>query len=69
MAPLGCHGMPVSGGPSRLRPHKLSDIATNDQGVKEYFWGFHAISQVADHLGLERPTAGSSEEKGWRAML
>ncbi|MCJ1366304.1 hypothetical protein MMC16_005432 [Acarospora aff. strigata] len=44
-------------------------VATNADGKKECYWGFDHIGQVVDHLGLERPKAGSASEGGWRAML
>ena len=39
-------------------------VATNSNGETEGFWGFDHLGQVADHLGLERPTNG-----GWKSML
>ncbi len=44
-------------------------VATDSEGEKESYWGFDHIAQVADHLGLERPKPGSSQEGGWKAML
>ncbi|MCJ1427978.1 hypothetical protein MMC29_005885 [Sticta canariensis] len=44
-------------------------VATNSQGQKEGFWGFDHLAQVADHLGLQRPTPGMTNEGGWRALL
>lgn len=42
-------------------------VATNATGQTECYWGFDHIGQVADHLGLDRPTA--SKKGGWTAML
>lgn len=39
-------------------------VATNSQGATEGFWGVDHMGQLADHLGLERPTG-----KGWRSLL
>lgn len=44
-------------------------LATDAEGRRECYWGFDHLGQVADHLGLERPRAGSTNEGGWRAML
>jgi 2-hydroxychromene-2-carboxylate isomerase len=39
-------------------------ICTNSKGETESFWGVDHIGQVADFLGLQRPTKGA-----WRAVL
>ena len=44
-------------------------VATNAMGETECYWGFDHLGQVADHLGLDRPTVGKKDESGWRAML
>jgi len=44
-------------------------VATNGNGQTECYWGFDHLGQVCDHLGLEKPTAGSGGEGGWKAML
>jgi len=44
-------------------------VATNANGVTKGYWGFDHIGQLVDHLGLDRPKAGSKSEGGWRAML
>ena len=44
-------------------------IAINGAGDKESFWGFDHLGMVVDHLGLEKPTAGSKDEGGWKNMM
>ena len=44
-------------------------IATNAEGKKESYWGFDHLGQVLDHLGLQGDEAGTSRDRGWRAML
>ncbi|MDI1490289.1 MAG: hypothetical protein OHK93_001489 [Ramalina farinacea] len=44
-------------------------VVTNVKGEKEAFFGFDHIGQVANHLGLRKPEAGSLGEGGWKAML
>ena len=65
---MGSHGLLVRDY-TPIKSKTLTDAATNARGVKECFWGFDHIAQVADHLGLDRPVAGSPGEGGWKAML
>ena len=44
-------------------------VATNAMDETECYWGFDHLGQVADHLGLDRPTVGKIDKSGWRAML
>lgn len=39
-------------------------VATNEEGKKEGFWGVDHLGQVAEHLGLSKPSTG-----GWKAVL
>ena len=43
--------------------------ATNSKGEEECYWGFDHLGQVCNHLGLQKPQAGSAGEGGWKAML
>ncbi|MCJ1481227.1 hypothetical protein MMC06_001383 [Schaereria dolodes] len=52
----GCFGLPYIS-------------ATNAEGKKESYWGFDHLGQVLDHLGLQGDEAGTSRDRGWRAML
>jgi hypothetical protein len=64
---LGCLGLKVSVDNNRsLYCIQAADarVATNKDGVTESFWGFDHLGQLADFLGVEKPSHG-----GWKAVL